>query len=94
MIIIIDGLKMKSEDDFHEIIGRELYSTKYYGKNLDALWDVLTGMADRPLTIVWRNSEKSQELFPRYEKIVKLLKEVEEWDEGIGAKDRFILRLE
>lgn len=94
MKIIIDGLQMKSEDDFHEIIGKKLYSTEYYGKNLDALWDVLTGMAGRPLTIIWKNSIKSQEIFPRYEKIIKILKEVEEWDESIGVKDRFNLILE
>lgn len=94
MKLFIDGLKIKSENDFHDVVGRELYVSEWYGKNLHALWDVLTGMTDRPLTIVWKNSEKSRESMKGYCDIINMLRSVEEWDKKIGRKDCFYLILE
>ena len=42
MELIIDGSKIMSEGDFHKVVAKELDLPSWYGKNLDALWDVLT----------------------------------------------------
>ncbi len=41
----------KSLNDIHEEIKTALNLPSYYGKNLSALWDCLTGHIDYPITI-------------------------------------------
>lgn len=38
----IDGNAMHNRQEAHEEIARALQFPEYYGKNLDALWDMLT----------------------------------------------------
>ena len=47
----IYGNKMSSRDEAHAEIARALEFPDYYGKNLDALWDMLTSM-DADVTMV------------------------------------------
>lgn len=89
MKIIIDGLFIESENDFHKAIAKELNLPGWYGHNLDALWDVLTGMIERPLKLVWLNSEMSRTRLSRYEKILELLEEVSERDIHLGRESKF-----
>ncbi len=44
--LIIDGRKELSRAELHEKIASALDFPEYYGKNLDALYDCLTDMAD------------------------------------------------
>ena len=46
MIITIDGLSIKKKDDFYEHLKKELTVPKYFGNNLDALYDFLTEQPD------------------------------------------------
>ncbi|HEY2582962.1 MAG TPA: barstar family protein [Mucilaginibacter sp.] len=55
MEVIIDGDAIKSIEDFHIQIKNALDAPDYYGKNLDALWDILTAYVDVPLKIIWIN---------------------------------------
>jgi ribonuclease inhibitor len=59
MIVHIYGSSILNDKDFH-IIFAELFDLPYYGHNLDALWDALTGMIERPVVIVWNDSTISQ----------------------------------
>lgn len=80
MELIIDGSKIMSEEDFHMTVADGLDLPSWYGKNLDALWDSLTGIVDRPLKITWTHADQSKERLPRYEKIISLLRDVEAQD--------------
>lgn len=40
----INGAAMKSREEAHEELARALEFPKYYGGNLDALWDMVTSM--------------------------------------------------
>lgn len=93
MNLVIDGLKINSEDDLHDLFVKELNLPGWYGRNLDALWDVLTGMISRPLKITWMNSDESRRKLARYENIVGVLREVEERDKSLGKADAFSLLL-
>ena len=44
MKITLDGAKMTSRAAAHEHIAAEMAFPEWYGKNLDALWDILTGL--------------------------------------------------
>lgn len=57
--IIIDGSEFKTEQEFHKLIKLKLDLPNYYGENLDALWDCLTGGVELPASITWINFESS-----------------------------------
>jgi ribonuclease inhibitor len=94
MKLIIDGSKISSEEHFHEVIEKGFALPSWYGKNLDALWDALTGMVSRPVELVWIHAEQSRKMLPRYEKIVSLLRDVEKLDRDLGRTDAFIFKIE
>lgn len=79
MKITLDGSEIKSKQQFHTLIKLKLDLPDFYGENLDALWDCLTGFVEMPLTIVWINSAYSKEHMPDdMRDIVKLFQDVSE----------------
>lgn len=46
MRIEIDLTEVRSKEAFHDAIQENLDCPSYYGRNLDALYDVLTGYSD------------------------------------------------
>ena len=44
---------------------------RYYGRNLDALWDVLTTDVALPVTVIWENYRASRENLGSYAGKVK-----------------------
>jgi len=63
----------------------------YYGANLSALWDRLSTDVERPIEIVWKESELSRMALGEIEfvKIHDLLLRVQSQDESFGWPDRF-----
>jgi len=82
-----------SEEDFHTAIAEGLDLPSWYGRNLDALWDALTGMVGRPLKITWIHAEQSKARLPRYEKFISLLQEVAEQDRQLKRIELFTLEI-
>lgn len=93
MQLIIDGSEIMSEEDFHSAVAKGLDLPSWYGRNLDALWDALTGMVGRPLKMTWLNAAQSKERLPRYEKIISLLQEVAEQDRQLKRGALFTLEI-
>ncbi|GKW34813.1 barstar family protein [Pectobacterium versatile] len=89
MNIILDGLLIESEDDFHDAIAKEFSLPIWYGRNLDALWDVLTGIVERPVNLVWVKSEISRKRLQRYETIISLFKDVAQRDNALEHENKF-----
>ncbi len=95
MIVEIDGSRIKTEADFQDAIAKVFGLSHYYGKNLNALRDVLTRDVERPITLVWHNSRESQKSMPsEFRQIIQLLRDVEKWDAEFEFSDRFELRLQ
>ena len=40
--IILDGALMKDRESMHDVLTENFQLPSYYGRNLDALWDMLT----------------------------------------------------
>ncbi|MCB0340853.1 MAG: barstar family protein [Bdellovibrionales bacterium] len=76
--ITIDCSKVKNENDFHEVFATLDITPNYYGKNLNALWDVLTTDIEGPVMFMFEN-HKEFELANTsdYEKIISLFKEAQ-----------------
>jgi len=60
-VIEIDGHNILSSSDFHREIKQKMDFPDYYGNNLDALWDCLSGHADTDVRLIWKNHAISKE---------------------------------
>lgn len=54
---------------------RQLAFPPHFGRNLDALWDVLTGEVEGPFEIVWEESAQAN-LGADYSKLIALFTEL------------------
>ena len=94
MKTIIDGKINKSVKSIHEKLAADLDFGPYYGKNLDALWDVLTTDVERPFEICIVNIDEFETLGDEFKKVIALLKEVEQRDIDRNYKEKFKLTVE
>ena len=84
--IIIDFSECKYPMDLHNEIREKLELPEWYGNNLDALWDMLTGFIETPVTItvIFKPETKSTEnLKENVLKIIETFKEAVEEDDEI-----------
>lgn len=94
MRVDIDGNNILNEADFHSAISSALSLPRYYGRNLDALFDVLSVDVERPLVLAWQNSSISQEKMREgFARIVDVLRRIEVQDSEWDLAERFELRL-
>ena len=62
---------------FYDELARQLAFPAYFGRNLDALWDVLTGEVAGPIEIVWEGSAQAEaNLGSDYAKLIALLNDL------------------
>ncbi|NMI02390.1 barnase inhibitor [Paenibacillus sp. SZ31] len=60
-IVILDGEDFASSAELHHQLKEKLALPDFYGGNLDALWDCLTGTIELPLELKWTNYRISEE---------------------------------
>ncbi|MEY8712226.1 barstar family protein [Mangrovibacter phragmitis] len=86
----LDGACVLSEKEFHSIISLSLNFGPYYGKNLDALWDRLSTDIERPVKIIWLNSELSRVGLGNYfDKIIEVFERVKLQDLNFNWEEIF-----
>ncbi|PIK31463.1 barnase inhibitor [Bacillus siamensis] len=79
IVVIIDGKDITSTEALHRILKDQLDFPDYYGENLNALWDCLTGWIEFPLTLVWKNFDVSQKaLGSDADDVLELFQEAQE----------------
>jgi ribonuclease inhibitor len=80
-MLVIDGADVASESDFHSLLAGHPKVPGFYGRNLDALWDTITGLIERPFSIIWFNTDQSRaRMGPGFDRIVAILNEAEQRD--------------
>ena len=52
---IFDRNEFKWAEEFYDLIQKEMELPDWFGKNADALWDMLTGYVDMPCEIILKN---------------------------------------
>ncbi len=78
MRVTLDGKRMTTQQDTHDYLQKELQLPDYYGKNLDALWDLLSAYYES-LHIVLLNAEAIEENLGDYgKKLLQLFDDAEE----------------
>lgn len=81
--LILDGEQITTREQLHAALKELLELPDYYGNNLDALWDVLTGWVEMPLSIRWVHFHESEKTLGDYSQLVlQLFQEAEEEIEG------------
>ena len=71
MELVIDGAALPAAEAVHDLFARALTLPAWYGRNLDALYDVLTERGE-PLRLLVRNREA---LGPRAGELLRTLAE-------------------
>ncbi|MEW4369089.1 barstar family protein [Paenibacillus kandeliae] len=84
-IVTINGEEFATTQELHEQLQEKLELPEFYGANLDALWDCLTGMIELPLELYWVNYAVSEQRMGEQAHRVRALLE-EAQAEGIGFK--------
>ena len=73
----LNGLKIQSLDNLYYRLENRLSLPPQFGRNLDALWDVLSTDVEGPFEIVWTHSDDSKESMGKdFNRVVNLLKEL------------------
>ncbi len=85
----LDGKAIGSLDDLYDQLSAQLSLPEHFGRNLDALWDVLSADVEGPFEVVWKHTGESKKLMGKdFERAVKLLRDLEK------ERDDFTLRTE
>lgn len=76
---MLDGRKIRSVDDLYDQIQAALSVPDFFGRNLDALWDVLSTDTEGPFEIVWKHASTSQKAMKKdFERILQFFKDLED----------------
>lgn len=78
---VLDFSNSNNWVEVHELIKKELELPEFYGCNLDALWDAITGLMYVPanIKIIFKpETVAAQTLADEIEKIIEVFKEAEE----------------
>ena len=87
MEYIIDLKNAKTLWTLHEAIKEGLGLPDYYGMNMDALWDCITGYIDIPATIYIKSLNKlPKDLIEKGEIMKRILYEAQEWYDDIDVR--------
>ena len=82
--VIINFSLCKYPMDLHKVIREKLDLAEWYGNNLSALWDMLTGFIETPvsITVIFKPETKAAEnLKENVLKIIETFKEAAEEEE-------------
>ena len=77
-VVTIDFTGAKGVLDIHRIISEALDFPEWYGRNLDALWDLLTGYTPSREMHLKGTTEINKYLVPHMEEAIKIFKRAEE----------------
>ncbi len=74
----LPGKEIRSLEEFYDVISAKLSFPAHFGRNLDALWDVLTTDVKGPVEIIWEDSALSKQARgPDYDRVRALLADVQ-----------------
>ena len=74
--VVFDSSHVERLDQLHSELSRSLDFPDYYGANLDALYDCLSGDVALPLKIIWKNYNITRLKLGRdAEKVLKVMKD-------------------
>ena len=92
MEYIVDFNGVKTEKELHQALKDGLSLPYYYGMNMDALWDCLTGDLIHPCVVFIKGiNDIPKDLNNKVESMLRMFKDAEEWYRDINFEVRFII---
>ncbi len=86
---LLDGKNIHSLADLYDRLSSGLELPGHFGRNLDALWDVLSADVEGPFVVIWQQAAISRKQMGRdFDRVVQLLKDLEQ------ERDDFTLKIE
>ncbi|HTG00793.1 MAG TPA: barstar family protein [Nitrospirota bacterium] len=86
---ILNGKAIRSLDDFYDELSKQLSLPAHFGRNLDALWDVLSTDVEGPFEIIWKHAGESKKTMSGdFERVQGVLQDLKK------ERADFIFRLE
>jgi ribonuclease inhibitor len=74
----LNGRSIRSLDDLYDQLSVLLSLPEHFGRNLDALWDVLSTDVEGSFEIEWEHADDSKKSMGRdFDRAVGLLREIE-----------------
>jgi len=81
--VALPGSQLTSRDALHDWLAKALVFPAYYGRNLDALWDLISASIPLPVTLIWQDFAQSQLLLGDYaDKALAVFQEAAALQEG------------
>ncbi len=84
--IIVDGRRCKTRDQTHTYLAKKAVFPPYYGKNLDALYDVLTTFSTPVQIIIRYPASVTTNLGEYGENFLQVFKEAAQCNRNIALK--------
>lgn len=85
----LDGKTIGSLDDLYDQLSARLPLPDHFGRNLDALRDVLSTDVEGPFEIAWMNADASKRRMGKaYDRVLRLLRALEK------ERDDFRLKID
>ena len=85
----LDGKTIRSLDDLYDTLSIQLSLPTHFGRNLDALWDVLSTDVGGSFEIIWKHAGDSRKLMGKdFDRVVKVFKDLQK------ERDDFIAKIE
>jgi len=86
---VLSGKTVRSTAGFYDAVARQLSFPRHFGRNLDALRDVLSTDIEGPVEVVWDDADVSRRAMGRdFDRLLAVLRDVEKEREDF----RLILR--
>jgi ribonuclease inhibitor len=74
----LPGKSIRTLDRFYDEIARLFHFPDYFGRNLDALWDLLTADIKGPVELIWEDSATSKKSMGKdFARVSALLRDIE-----------------
>ena len=74
----LNGRTIQSLDDLYDQLSIRLALPEHFGRNLDALWDVLSADVEGPFVIEWKSADDSKKSMGKdFDRAVKMMQELE-----------------
>jgi ribonuclease inhibitor len=87
--VSLDGKNIASLNDLYDQLSAGLSLPAHFGRNLDALWDVLSIEVEGPFEITWKHTTDSKKRMGKdFDSVVKLFRDLKK------ERDDFKLTIE
>jgi len=85
----LHGKTIRSLDDLYDQLSKKLALPDHFGRNLDALWDVLSSDVQGPFEVVWEHAGASKKVMGKeFDRVIKVFKDLQK------ERDDFTLKIE